>query len=263
MSVLLHEDMGAVALLTLNRPNKLNALNYELIGALQEALDQIENDPEVRAVILTGAGERAFSAGADILDVAGSIGQGVDTALREVVGRGQGLTKRIERFPKPIIVAVNGIAYGGGCEVTEAAPLAIAAKSARFAKPEILLGFPPPFGGSQRLPRHVGRKRALELILTGDSIDAERAEEIGIVNAVVEDDALIDTAVQLAERIIRHPATAVSACLAAVTRGLNVSIDEGLAIEGAWFATTVESEGVRDGLAAFIDPSERARRDIV
>ena len=166
---------GRVTTLVINRPDKLNALNYAGIDALMVALSVIEADKQVRAVVLTGAGDRAFSAGADIADLAGSIGKGVETALREIVGRGQGLTRRIEMFPKPIIVAVNGLAYGGGCEITEAAPLAIASQHATFAKPEIKLGFPPPFGGSQRLPRHIGRKRGLEMILTGDVIDSDRA----------------------------------------------------------------------------------------
>ena len=134
---------------------------------------------------------RAFSAGADIPSLAASIAGGTERALREIVRRGHGLTRRIEEFPKPVIVAVNGLAYGGGCEITEAAPLAIAAEHATFAKPEIILGFPPPFGGSQRLPRHIGRKRALEMILTGDPIPAGLAAEIGLVNAVVPADKLL------------------------------------------------------------------------
>jgi enoyl-CoA hydratase len=242
---------GAITTLVLNRPEKLNALNYALIDALAAALEAIAADASVRAVILTGAGRRAFSAGADIEDLAGSIGEGQETALREIVARGQGLTRRIEAFPKPIIAAVNGLAYGGGCEITEACSLAIASEHATFAKPEIRLGFPPPFGGSQRLPRHVGRKRALEMILTGDEIPAARAAELGLINRVVRDQDLLDEAHRLASRIIRHAPTAVSACLAAVTRGINLSIDEGLAVEAAWFATTVESQGVADGLAAF------------
>jgi enoyl-CoA hydratase/carnithine racemase len=206
-------------------------------------------------VVLTGAGDRAFSAGADIGDLAASISGGPERALREVVRRGQGITRRIENFPKPIIAAVNGLAYGGGCEITEAAPLALAADSAAFAKPEITLGFPPPFGGSQRLPRHVGRKRALELILTGDPIDAPRAAALGLVNAVVPDAELLPAAHALAHRIVRHAPTAVTACLAAVTRGLNLPIDEALATEAAQFAATVPTPGVADGLRRFLTRS--------
>ncbi|MFI1581888.1 crotonase/enoyl-CoA hydratase family protein [Embleya sp. NPDC020630] len=249
---------GAITTLTIERPDKLNALDYATIDALTAALDKVEADDTQRAVVLTGAGERAFSAGADITDLAGSIAGGVDRALREIVRRGQGLTRRIEEFPKPIIAAVNGLAYGGGCEVTEAAPLALAATHATFAKPEIGLGFPPPFGGSQRLPRHVGRKRGLEMILTGDAIDAARAAELGLVNRVVPAADLLDEANALAERIIRHSASAVHACLAAVTRGIGLPIDEGLAVEAAWFAVTVPSEGVANGLARFRDRRRRS-----
>lgn len=168
-----------------------------------------------------------------------------------MVRRGQGLTRRVENFPKPIIAAVNGLAYGGGCEITEAAPLALAAEHATFAKPEITLGFPPPFGGSQRLPRHIGRKHALESILTGDPIGAARAADLGLVNRVLPAVELADAARALAERIIRHPASAVTASLAAVTRGINLPIDEGLAVEASWFAFTVPTEGVADGLERF------------
>ncbi|MCP2259267.1 Enoyl-CoA hydratase/carnithine racemase [Streptoalloteichus tenebrarius] len=247
------DQADAVATITLDRPEKLNALDYPTIDALLAALDQIEDDDTVRAVILTGAGDRAFSAGADIPSLAASVAGGVDRALREIVARGQGLTRRIEQFPKPVIAAVNGLAWGGGCEITEAAPLAVASEHATFAKPEISLGFPPPFGGSQRLPRHVGRKRALEMILTGDPISARRAEEIGLVNAVVPHTDLIGAARDLADRVLRHAPTAVRACLAAVTRGINLPIDEGLAVEASWFAVTVPTRGVADGLQRFLN----------
>lgn len=147
---------------------------------------------------------------------------------------------------------MNGLAYGGGCEITEATALAIASSHATFAKPEITLGFPPPFGGSQRLPRHVGRKRALEMILTGDPIDAARAEHLGLVNRVVAHDRLLDEATALARRIVRHADTAVAACLSAVTRGINLSIDEGLAVEAAMFTATVPTAGVEQGLDRFL-----------
>lgn len=174
-----------VATLTLNRPAKLNALSYELIDRLMALLDSIEPDDAVRVVILTGAGDRAFCSGADIADFAPSVRQGVDVALRDFVRRGQRMTSRIETFPKPIIVAVNGLAHGGGCEITEAAPLAIASERAEFCKAEVTPGFAPPFGGSQRLPRLVGRKRALRMILTGEPITAVEARNFGLINAVV------------------------------------------------------------------------------
>src|SRR5229473_3086604 len=163
MTTLLEEVKDGIAVLTLHRPDKLNALDYALIDALAAALDDLEADPAVRAVILTGAGDRAFSAGADIAEFAGSIEAGLERALRDFVRRGQRLTRQIECYAKPLIAAVNGIAFGAGCEITEAAPLALASDRARFAKPEIRLGFPPPFGGTQRLPRLIGRSRAIRL----------------------------------------------------------------------------------------------------
>src|SRR5262249_23679876 len=141
MPTLLQDVADGIALLTLNRPEKLNALDYALIDALSAALHALESDAQVRAVILTGAGDRAFSAGADIAGFAGSVEAGMEPALRDFVRRGQGLTRQIETFPKPLIVAVNGIAFGAGCEITEAAPLALASDRARFGKPEIRLGF--------------------------------------------------------------------------------------------------------------------------
>ena len=257
MTTLLKELNAGVAVLTLNRPDKLNALDYALIDALDTALDELEADPSVRAVILTGSGDRAFSAGADIAEFAGSVEAGAERALREFVGRGQRLTRHVEAYTKPLIVAANGIAYGAGCEITEAAPLALASDRARFAKPEIRLGFPPPFGGTQRLPRLIGRKRALQMILSADPIGAEEAARIGLVNRVVEHSALLAEARLLAERIGRHSAAAVAACLRSVTRGLNVSIDEGLAIEAMQFASMVSTPEIRQGIDSFLSRRRR------
>jgi len=226
---------GDIVLLTLNRPAKLNALNYATNDALLTLFDRIEADDGVRAVIITGAG-RAFSAGGDIPEFAASIRRGPAEAGRSFVRRGQALTARIEGFPKPVIAAVNGLAYGGGCEVTEAAHLAIASTGARFAKPEVAIGIPPTFGGTQRLPRLIGRKRALELLLTGDSIDAARALDLGLVNAVVPPGEVLDAAYALARRIIGHAPLAVTAILAAVARGQDQPIAEGLRIEADQFA---------------------------
>lgn len=247
--------------ITIEREHKLNALDYPTIDALLAAFDGVDADDSVRAVVVTGAGHRAFSAGADIPSLAESIAGGTERALREIVRRGHALTRRIEEFPKPVIVAVNGLAYGAGCEITEAAPLAIAAEHATFAKPEIALGFPPPFGGSQRLPRHVGRKRALGMILTGDPVPASRAAEMGLVNAVVPAAELLEAARDLAARIVRHAPTAVAACLRSVTRGVNLPIDEGLAVEAACFATTVSTDGVRNGLRRFLDRPATSRQE--
>jgi enoyl-CoA hydratase len=252
MATLLREVKEGVAVLTLNRPDKLNALDYALVEALEGALQELEADRAVRSVILTGSGDRAFSAGADIAEFAGSIEAGAEQALRDFVLPGQRLTRHVESYTKPLIVAVNGIAFGAGCEITEAAPLAIASDRARFAKPEIRLGFPPPFGGTQRLPRLIGRKRALQMILTAEPIDARHALSIGLVNEVVEHSALLSEARLLADRISRHSPAAVAACLRSVTRGLNVSIDEGLAIEATQFASMVATPDIRQGIHGFI-----------
>jgi enoyl-CoA hydratase/carnithine racemase len=250
---LLLEINDGIALVTLNRPDRLNALNFALIDRLMAALDAIEIDAGVRAVILTGAGERAFSAGADIHEFQGSVRRGRETAIRDFVRRGQAMTARLEAFRKPVIAAVNGLAFGGGCEITEAVHLAIASGHARFAKPEINLGMPPTFGGTQRLPRLVGRKRALELLLTGDPFTAARALEIGLVNMVVPHEMLLVAARELAGRIVRHSPLAVGGVITAVTRGLNMGIAEGLQVESEQFAALVPSSDLGEGIAAWIE----------
>lgn len=248
--ILLDIDDG-IALITLNRPAQLNALSYQLIDHLMAALDRIEGDAAVRAVILTGAGERAFSAGADIHEFSDSVKQGSAIAVRDFVRRGQAMTARLEAFRKPVIAAVNGLAFGGGCEITEAVHLAIASDRALFAKPEIKLGMPPTFGGTQQLPRLAGRKRGLELLLTGDLFSPEHAREIGLVNSVVPHDQLLNAARELAGRIVRHSPGAVSSVITAVTRGLNMPIAEGLLVESEQFAALVPSRDLAEGLAAW------------
>ncbi|MEM9551873.1 MAG: crotonase/enoyl-CoA hydratase family protein [Pseudomonadota bacterium] len=249
---------GAVAVLTLNRPDKLNALNYATVDRLMALLDRIERDGSIRAVILTGAGQRAFSAGADIPEFAASIQAGPDFGIREFVRRGQAMTSRLEAFQTPIIVAVNGIAFGGGCKITEAAHLAIASDRARFAKPEINIGIPPTFGGTQRLPRLAGRKRALEHLLTGDIFDPDRAMALGLVNRVVPHDNLMDASFDLADRILRHSPLAASRIITAVTRGLNTSIDEGLAIEREQFGRMAANRDCAERLDQWLNRRDRA-----
>lgn len=248
----LMEERGPVALLTLNRPEKLNALDYETNDRLLALLDRIEAQSSIRAVIITGAGDRAFSAGGDIHEFALSIRKGADEAARDFSRRGQAMTARFESFPKPVIAAVNGIAFGGGCEITEAVHLAIASEQAIFAKPEINIGIPPTFGGTQRLPRLAGRKRALELLLTGDTFSPVRALELGLVNKVVRHEDLLPSAFELAERILRHSSLAAARIISAVTRGLNTSIAEGLEIEREQFARMCTTRDVHEGLDAWI-----------
>ncbi|VIO80335.1 Short-chain-enoyl-CoA hydratase [Bradyrhizobium ivorense] len=253
--ILLDIDDG-IALITLNRPERLNALSFELIDHLMAALDRIEGGANVRAVILTGAGERAFSAGADIHEFSQSVRQGAAIAVRDFVRRGQAMTARLEAFKKPVIAAVNGLAFGGGCEITEAVHLAIASERALFAKPEIKLGMPPTFGGTQRLPRLAGRKRGLELLLTGDPFTPAHAREIGLVNKIVPHDQLLPAARELAGRIVRHSPGSVSSVVTAATRGLNMPIAEGLLVETEQFAALVGSRDLAEGLAAW-----KERRD--
>lgn len=256
-SAALLDVKGPLATITLNRPAKLNALNAALIDRLHDFLDFAEAERSIRAVVLTGAGERAFSAGADIHELRETLRGGVDAAMRDFVRRGQALTRRIENFGKPVIAAVNGLAYGGGCELVEACPLAVAADEATFAKPEIRLGFAPPFGGTQRLPRLIGRKRALHMILTGDAIDAAEAKAIGLVNETVPRAELHAAVQRLVERIVAHTPDAVRVCLTSVTRGLNLSIDEGLAVEAMQFERMATTTDMHAGVQRFV---ERARQ---
>jgi len=244
---------GSIAVLTLNRPEKLNALNYATNDRLMAHLDEIEDDNSLRAVVLTGAGDRAFSAGGDIHEFAESVKAGPNIAIKEFVRRGQRMTRRLESFTKPIIAAVNGLAFGGGCEITEAVHLAIASDKATFSKPEINIGIPPTFGGTQRLPRLAGRKRALELLLTGDVFGPERAYELGLVNKVVPQDDLMAAAFDLSERILRHSPVAAARIITAVTRGLNATITEGLEIESEQFGRMAATHDIHEGLSAWID----------
>ena len=241
-----------VATLTLNRPEKLNAINYATADRLMALLDEIETNDRVGAVILTGAGDKAFSAGGDIAEFRQSVLEGPAVACRDFVRRGQAMTARLEAFAKPVIAAVNGLAYGGGCEITEAVHLAIASEQAVFAKPEIKLGMPPTFGGTQRLTRLAGRKRALELLLTGDGFSPARALELGLVNQVVPHAALMPAARELAGRILRHSPLAAGAIITAAVRGINVSIGEGLQMESEQFARMVPTQDLREGLAAWM-----------
>ncbi len=253
MQTVIQETRGQIAVLTINRPEKLNALNYATVDALCAALDAIEDDAKIRAVIITGAGDRAFSAGGDIPEFFRSVQQGPDTAMKEFVRRGQAMTARMEAFSKPIIAAVNGIAFGGGCEITEAVHLAVASDKAVFAKPETNIGIPPTFGGTQRLPRLAGRKRALQLLLTGDRFSPQEALAMGLVNKVVPHEDLISEALALAGRILRHSPLATARIIAAVTRGLNASISEGLQIEAEQFARMAATSDVHEGLQAWIE----------
>ncbi len=247
------QRQDSVALLTLNRPEKLNAINYETNDLLLHHLASLENDQSVGAIIVTGAGTRAFSAGADIDEFSRSIDVGVDRAVRDFVQRGQAMTSRLETFPKPVVAAVGGIAFGGGCEITEAAHLAVASERATFAKPEIKIGIPPTFGGTQRLPRLTGRKRALEYLLTGDVFSAERARDLGIINRIVRPENLLAEAFTLARQIVAHPPQTIAAILKAVRCGLDRPMADGLRAEREAFASVAATAATKNALKIWLE----------
>jgi enoyl-CoA hydratase/carnithine racemase len=246
------DDRGAVTILTLNRPAKLNALSNELLSAIKRALDDVEFDPGIRVIVITGAG-RAFSAGADIAGILPHLERGPAEAVAHFMRPGHQMTRRVESFPKPIIAAVNGLAFGGGCELVESAHIALAADSATFSKAEINIGIMPTFGGTQRLPRNIGRKTAIELILTGRTFDAAEAVHLGLVNRVASAVSLLDEALALANFLATKPPLTLSAMLGAIHRGMDATIDEGLAIEEAAFAQIVPTYDAREGVAAFVE----------
>jgi enoyl-CoA hydratase/carnithine racemase len=241
-----------VALLTLNRPAKLNALNNALLAAILSALDAIELDPAVRAVVITGEG-RAFSAGADIAAFQPHLQAGPAQAIARFMRPGHRMTRRVEAFEKPVIAAVNGLAFGGGCELVESCHIALAADTAMFSKAEINIGIIPTFGGTQRLPRNVGRNAATELILSGRTFDAAEAARLGLVNRVVSGNALLGAALALAAKLATKPPLTLAAALTAIHRGMDASIDDGLAIEEAAFARIVPTRDAREGVAAFVE----------
>ena len=243
---------GPAALLTLNRPQKLNALSNELLAAVMAALDGIELDRAVRAVVITGAG-RAFSAGADIAGFQRHMQASPEEAVAHFMRPGHRMTRRVESFPKPVIAAVNGLAFGGGCELVEACHIALAADTAVFSKAEVNIGIIPTFGGTQRLPRNVGRKAAIELILTGRTFDAAEAARLGLINRIVPGAELLDAALTLAAELATKPPLTLAAALNAIHRGMDASIDDGLAIEEAAFARIVPTHDAQEGVAAFVE----------
>ena len=243
------ERRESVIIVTLNRPEKLNALSRETIAALSAAFENFESDSELRAVILTGAGDRAFSAGTDISEL---IHVGDDEA-EKIAERGQQLCSQIEQSPVPVIAAINGIAAGGGCELALACHLRIATRNARFSLPETKLGIIPGYGGTQRMTRELGRARALELILTSGIINAEDALQLGLVNRVVPSAELSTAAEALAGEIAQLAPLAIRACLKAVVVGTELPLAEGLALEAKLFASLFATEDMREGTRAFLE----------
>jgi enoyl-CoA hydratase/carnithine racemase len=245
---ILYETKGAIAYITFNRPKVLNALNKSVITELKTAFEAAREDSAVRGVILTGAGDKAFAAGADISEMLH------DTPLEagEKTRLGQALTTLIENLGKPVIAAVNGYALGGGCELAMACTIRLASETAKFGQPEVKIGIMPGYGGTQRLPRLVGKGRALQLILTGDVIGAEEAYRIGLVNEMVPSGSLIARAEAILKQINANAPQGVKFSIEAVNKGLDTSVDEGLLIEASLFALCASTEDKKEGTTAFL-----------
>ena len=242
------EVADRVATLTVNRPDKLNALNDATIAELGQAIDDIRVDDAVGGVILTGAG-RAFVAGADISELSSQ-----SPVLAKARARaGQDVFRRFETSPKPVIAAVNGFALGGGCELAMACHVRIASTFAKFGQPESKLGILPGYGGSQRLPRLVGKGRAMQLLITGETIDANEAYRIGLVNKVVEADSLMTEAREMMKLILANGPLAVALCIEAIDRGLEMSLEEGLVLEANHFGLLAATDDMREGMRAFLE----------
>lgn len=238
-----------VAIVTINRPKALNALNSQTLNDLDEILNILEGDESVYAVILTGAGEKAFVAGADIAEMKDlNENQGKEFGLL-----GNKIFRRFEKMNKPVIAAINGFALGGGCELAMACDIRIASDKAKFAQPETSLGITPGFGGTQRLPRIVGEGKAKELIFTGDIIRADEALRIGLVNKVVAPEILVDEAKALAKKIASNAPIAINLCKDAINRGMQVNIDKAIEIEAEDFGKCFSTEDQKEGMTAFIE----------
>lgn len=246
---LLYEKREGIGYVTVNRPEKLNALNHTVIAELDACFQEIQQDAAVRAVILTGAGEKAFIAGADINELA------VQTPVegKETSMRGQRVLDLIENLGKPVIAALNGYALGGGCELAMACTLRIAAENARLGQPEVRLGIMPGYAGSQRLPRLVGKGVAMELILTGDQITAQEALRIGLVNRVVPAAELMAAAESVARKILANAPLAVKFSMEAVNRGLESAQAEGEFLEAVLFGLCCATEDMKEGTRAFLE----------
>jgi enoyl-CoA hydratase len=252
----LHLRISTITWITIERPERLNAVDSQLLTSLANAISDLEKEPDVRVVVITGSGQRAFVAGADLSEIA----KITDHSTAETLSRqGQAALGRIATSRLPTIAAVNGLALGGGCELAIACDLRVAARGAHFGMPEVTLGLIPGFGGTQRLPRLIGRGGALRMILGGDMIDAEEALRYGLVEEVVDDEHLTEAVTRLAERIAKHPPAAVSAAKSAVRKGATMSIAEGLVGEAQRFAERVISQESRDAVAAFF-ASRRSSR---
>ncbi len=251
------ENKDGILIITVDRPKVLNALNAQTVGEIGEAFEAARDDASVKCVILTGGGEKAFVAGADINELA----QMTPITGKATAEKGQRVFRAIERFPKPVIAAVNGFALGGGCELALACHMRIASENAKLGLPEVSLGIIPGYGGTQRMARLLGKGKALELILTGDRIGAEEAERIGLVNKVVPADQLMATCEELARKIATRGPLAVSAAIEAVMSGSEMPFDEGQILEATLFGLLASTEDMKEGMGAFLEKRQAEFRN--
>ena len=243
-----------IAQLTINRPDKLNALNTATVLELEDAFRRARTEPSIRALIVTGAGEKAFVAGADINELA--VLSPVEA--QAYAARGQRIFRELETMPKPSVAAVNGFALGGGLELAMSCTVRFASPNARLGQPEIKLGILPGYGGTQRLPRLIGRGRALEMLLAGDPVDAAEAHRIGLVNAVVAQADLIQHSRQWLKKVLANAPVAAMLIVEAVDLGLNSSLDDGLRYEALAFGLAAATEDRREGTRAFLEKRKAA-----
>jgi len=243
------ENKDGILIITVDRPKVLNALNAQTVAEIGEAFEAARDDASVKCVILTGGGEKAFVAGADINELA----QMTPITGKATAEKGQRVFRAIERFPKPVIAAVNGFALGGGCELALACHIRIASENAKLGLPEVTLGIIPGYGGTQRMARLLGKGKALELILTGDRIGAEEAERIGLVNKVVPADQLMAICEEMARKIATRGPLAVSAAIEAVMSGSDMAFDDGQILEATLFGLLASTDDMKEGMGAFLE----------
>ena len=246
---ILFEKKNAIAYVTVNRPKVLNALNMATMEELRRAFHAIKQDAEVRVVILTGAGEKAFIAGADI----GELARNNPVEAKAYTQRGQSVLNLIENCGKPVIACINGFALGGGCEIAMACTLRLASDSARLGQPEVKLGIIPGYGGTQRLPRLVGKGLAMQMVLAGEMISAQEAHRIGLVNEVVPAADLLARAEALAQKIIANAPLAVQWAMEAVNKGMEMPLAEGVFLEATLFGLCCATEDKKEGTTAFLE----------
>ena len=243
------ENRNGILFVTIDRPKVLNALNAQTLGEIEDVFESARDDDGVRVVIVTGGGEKAFVAGADINELA---------KVNPISGKmtsehGQDVFTRIERFPKPVIAAINGFALGGGCELALACHIRIASEKAQIGLPEVSLGIIPGYGGTQRMARLLGKGKAFELVCSGERVNAAEAERIGLVNKVVPADQLMSAAEEMAKKIASRSPVAVRAAIEAINYGSDMPLEEGQLLEATLFGVLCASEDMKEGMAAFLE----------